>query len=89
MLRSFFTLLAFLTVFSAHQALAYDLEDYATTEQATFDALVKANNEFVQAGPPHQSALEAYRAGVLEYSSSIKISSPSGDLKEKNILNQK
>ena len=89
MLRSFFTLLAFLTILSAHKALAYKIEDYAITERATFDALLKANNEFVLSGPPHQSALEAYRAAVLEYSSSHKISTPSRDLKEETILKQK
>ena len=44
MLRSFFTLLAFLTILSAHKALAYNIEDYAITERATFDALLKASS---------------------------------------------
>ena len=89
MFRSFFSLLAFLTILSSYAALAYDIEDYATTERATYDALVKANDEFVLAGPPHQAALMAYRAAVLEYSLSIKVTSPSGDLKILNVLEQK
>ena len=82
------SIITLLSILSA-QVLAYDPEDYATTERATFDALYKAQNEFILAGPPHQAALEAYRGAILEYTSSIKISSPSGDLDEANILKQK
>ena len=89
MFRSFFSLLAFLTILSSYAALAYDIEDYATTERATYYALVKANDEFILSGPPHEAALVAYRAAVTEYSLSIKITSPSGDLKILNVLQQK
>jgi hypothetical protein len=89
MLRTFFSLLTILTVLSAHDSLAYDPKDYAETERATHDALVKATNEFVLTGGPHQAALEGYRGAVMEYSSTISIPSPSGDLKEVNILKQK
>jgi hypothetical protein len=89
MLRSIFSLLTILSVLSAHESLAYDPEDYATTERATHEALVKATDEFVKAGGPHQAALEGYRGAVMEYSSTLGISSPSSDLKEVNILKQK
>ncbi len=90
MFRSFFSLLAFLTILSSHaDSGQYDGGFYSEVERATYDALVKANGEFVLAGPPHQAALMAYRAAVLEYSLSIKITSPSGDLKILNVLEQK
>lgn len=89
MFRSFFSLLAFLTILSSHAALAYDVEDYSMTDNATLDAMDKASNEFILSGPPHEAALVAYRAAVLEYSLSIKVTSPSGDLKILNVLKQK
>jgi hypothetical protein len=70
-------------------AKAYDSSDYATTERATYDALVKANDELILAGPPHKSALEAYSGAVNEYLISLEIPSPSKSLKEKDILKQK
>lgn len=89
MLRSFFSLITVLAILSTHEVLAYDVEDYRVTENATYDALVKATNEFVLSGGPHQAALEGYRGAVMEYSSTLSIPSPSGNLKEENILKQK
>ena len=89
MLKIIISTFVFMVIFVPQMALAYDRADYATTEAATFDALVKANDEFINSGPSHQSALESYRGAVLEYSSSIKIKSPSGDAKEVNILKQR
>ncbi len=65
------------------------LSDPSRTELATLDALEKAHNEFVLAGPPHASALEGYRSAVLVYTSMLKIPSPSADFQEENILKQK
>ncbi len=70
-------------------AIAYDSQDYATTERATLDALIKANDDLILAGPPHKSALEAYSGAVNEYLISLEIPSPSKSLKEKDILKQK
>jgi hypothetical protein len=89
MLRISFKLITFITILTASSAMAYDPQDYATTEKATFDALVKANDELIGAGTPHKSALEAYRGAVNEYLLSLDIPSPSKDLKQKNILKQK
>jgi hypothetical protein len=89
MLRNKILILAIFATLVNQSVHAFDIEDYATTERATIDALIKAQNEFILAAAPHKSALEAYRGAVLEYSSSIKISSQSGDLSEANILKQK
>lgn len=89
MLRTKILILAIFATLANQSVHAFDIEDYSTTERATYDALMKAHDEFILAATPHKAALEAYRGAVLEYSSSIKISSPSGDFREVNILKQK
>ena len=89
-MKKYFLNISFLLVLiSSFKANAYDPADYAATEKATYDALVKANDELILAGPPHKSALEAYSGAVNEYLISLEIPSPSKSLKQKDILKQK
>jgi len=73
----------------SYHALAYVSRDYAATERATLDALIKANDELILAGTLHKPALEAYSGAVNQYLITLQIPSPSKSLKEKDILKQK
>ena len=57
-------------------ALAFDLEDYATTYRATRDAYLKAANELKLATGPYKSAQKSYNEAVQTYVSTLNDGSP-------------
>jgi hypothetical protein len=52
-------------------AIAFDLEDYATTYRATRDAYLKAANELKLSTGPYKSARDAYIAANIKYNQSL------------------
>lgn len=52
-------------------AMAFDLEDYATTYRATRDAYLKSANELKLATGPYKAAKEAYVAANVKYNESL------------------
>ena len=57
-------------------ALAFDLEDYATTYRATREAYLKAANELKLATGPYKSAQKSYNEAVQTYVSTLNDGSP-------------
>ena len=57
-------------------ALAFDLEDYASTYRATRDAYLKAANELKLATGPYKSAQKSYNEAVQTYVSTLNDGSP-------------
>ena len=57
-------------------ALAFDLEDYATTYRATRDAYLKAANELKLATGPYKAAQKSYNEAVQTYVSTLNDGSP-------------
>ena len=60
-----------LTLAMALPAMAFDLEDYATTYRATRDAYLKAANELKLATGPYTAAHDAYVAANIKYNASL------------------
>jgi ABC-type transporter lipoprotein component MlaA len=54
-----------------YSAMAFDLEDYATTYRATRDAYLKAANELKLATGPYKAARDAYVAATATYTKSL------------------
>ena len=52
-------------------ALAYDIEDYATTYRATRDSYLKAANELKLATGPYAAAKDSYVAANIRYNASL------------------